>query len=72
MSAEELQATEERKKIIKLTIAKLAAWIRNRKITEDGSVIKKDAAMGFNLACDFLSHELNKMKEITNEDILED
>lgn len=64
----ELEATEERKKITREIIARIAIFIKNRKL--DDGTLTKDATLGFNLACDFLSHELTQMQLFINKDIL--
>jgi len=63
-----LEATEERKEIVRHTIARIAVWIKSRKL-EQGT-LTEHATDGFNLACDFLSHELTKLQEFHNKDIL--
>ena len=42
----------------------ICTFIEGRKVAVDGSFLTKDAAMGFNLACDFLAHELRKIREL--------
>lgn len=64
-----LEATEERMQIVRETIGRIATYIKGRKLDE--GTFTKDATAGFNLACDFLSHELFKMQEFNNKDILE-
>lgn len=67
---EKLNATDERKEIIRHTIARIAIWVKGRKLGP--GALTEHATDGFNLACDFLSHELMVMQEYKNKDILND
>lgn len=63
-----LKATEERQEIARTTIARLALWVKERKLEQ--GLLTEDATAGFNLACDFLSHEMMKIQEFQNRGIL--
>ncbi len=57
--------SEQEKKIVDITILKIARWIETRRLDDDANCLIPDAQQGFNLACEFLSHELRKMREMT-------
>lgn len=57
--------SDEEKMAVDQTILKISHWIASRKFEMMHSCLTKDATMGFNLACDFLSHELMKIREAT-------
>ena len=67
---EKLEATEERKAIVLMTISRIADYISARKIDPIDSAFVKNAAEGFNLACDFLAHELRQMQSKEVQEIL--
>ena len=48
---------------------KIADWIQTRKLTEK-TCLTDQATGGFNLACDFLTHELHKLASLDNEKFL--
>lgn len=68
MNVGNLEATNERKEIVREVILRVSSWIKDRKM-HDG-LLTEDATQGFNLACDFLSHELMKLQEFENQDVL--
>jgi len=57
--------TDEQKIAVDRTLLKIASFIGSRKMELVHSCLTKDATMGFNLACDFLSHELRKIRELS-------
>ena len=57
--------SDKEKQAVDITILKIASYISNRKMCMDSSALVPDATMGFNLACDFLAHEIRKMREMT-------
>ena len=59
------QISDEQKQAVDTTLLKVAAWIEGRKMQKLHSALVPDATDGFNLACDFLAHELRKMRELT-------
>ena len=61
--------SDEQKIAVDRTLLKLVAYITNRKMETSGTVLVPDATAGFNLACDFLSHEIRKMREMTDWDV---
>lgn len=65
-----LEATEERKAIAIMTISQIADYISARKLDPNDSTLVKNAAEGFNLACDLLSHELKTMASKDVQEIL--
>lgn len=48
---------------------KVADYIESRKLTGK-ACLTPEATGGYNLACDFLAHELRKMAEAPNEKLL--
>lgn len=69
-SVGKLELTEERKAIALMTISRIADYISARKIDQNDSTFVKDAAGGFNLACDFLTHELRTMASKETQELL--
>jgi hypothetical protein len=65
-----LEVTEERKAIALMTISRIADYISARKIDPNDSTLVKNAADGFNLACDFLAHELRAMASKETQELL--
>ncbi len=65
-----MEATEERKQIVRETIGRIAVWVKQRKMEVPNSSFTEEGALGFNLACDFLSHELMRMHDFHHKDVL--
>lgn len=65
-----LEATDERKEIVRHTIGRISVYIKSRKL-EQGTLTEQ-ATGGFNLACDFLADELLKLQEFHNKEFLKD
>ena len=60
-----MEITDEQKMAVDKTLVQVAAWIASRKIDPLSSCLTPDTTDGFNLACDFMSHELRKIREMT-------
>ncbi len=60
------QITDEQKIAVDRTLLKIAGFIESRKMDLVCSCLTKDATIGFNLACDFLAHELRKIRELSD------
>lgn len=48
----------------------IASFIESRKIDAANSMLVPNAAEGFNLACDFLSHQLRELLKMGNRELL--
>ncbi len=57
------QITDAEKIIVDRVLLKISRYIQNRKLDIYHSNLTHDATLGFNLACDFLAHELQKIRE---------
>lgn len=59
--------TDEQKIVVDMTLLQIAKWIESRKLDPTfNAPLIPDAVAGFNLACEFLSHELRRMRELNN------
>lgn len=61
-----MKITDEEKIVVDTTLMKVAAWVESRKLSTESSPLVSDATGGFNLACDFISNEIKRMREQTD------
>jgi hypothetical protein len=58
---------EEKKHVARVVMQRVALFIEGRKFEPGRSCLTEQAAGGFNLACDFLAHELKRLASVDNE-----